>query len=726
MNDGPVTRRQPRVLIIDEDPAFHDEFRRILGAQSGDAKNSGVGDQSLDVTAVIPAKPVTFRMDSASHVQQALKLMQEAARQNDSYALAFLDVRISPGWDGLAILEQIWKSSPDLHAIICTAHSDFSWDDLANRFGDKDNLLVLKRPCEPIEVLQAAHAMARKWELAVQARLRMLDLDRMVCERTQELQLEIDERIKVEEALRISEERFSKAFLASPLPMAIKSLPEGRYVVANSSFLQLANRSASEMIGHTDEDLNLWEDKSSPTKAAARVQGRVRNHPLLLRRADGDVRNTLLWTEPVTLGSNPSLLVILQDVTERLKLEAQLRQSQKLELVGRLTASVAHEFNNLLTVIQGHASLLRDNPSNAKFAAEAAERIVQASQRAGAFTGQLLAFSRKQPVLNLKTINLSDTVQNMRKMLVQMFGERHDLHLDCAPALPSTQLNDGAIEQILVNLAVNARDAMPDGGVIRVSTSLEILEEPLVNRHPDARPGRFVCLTVLDSGCGMNTEILTRIFDPFFTTKEVGKGTGLGLPTVLGIVQQHGGWIEVSSKPAHGSTFQAFFPVLDAAKAHKPDDAPPEAPSSQRGNGQTVLVVEDDPGVLELACKSLVSGGYRVIEASDGRSALEIWERNPTSISILVADVVMPNGLSGGALAKTLREKNPALHVICVSGYNPEFIKKDLPSFHDIIFLPKPYDSQTLLDAVNSSVNKNGRIQNGNGLHQQMAATPSK
>ncbi|HMP84484.1 MAG TPA: response regulator [Verrucomicrobiota bacterium] len=710
MNNGQNIQPHPRLLIIDDNAAIHEDFRKILGGQSSAGSQLSEAERALFGESPAAIERVTFRMDSAYQGQEALKMVEEAARQNDPYALAFVDVRMPPGWDGIETLEHIWKVCPDLQAIICTAYSDYSWDDLIRRFGQKDNLLILKKPFETAEVLQAAHAMARKWELAMQARLRLEDLDRMVCERTQELQLEIEERAKVQEALRVSEERFSKAFRASPLPMAIKSLPDGRYLDANENLLALAGLTQDQLMGRTDDELILWEDAASPKTAAAQSGNRVRNHPLVLRRSDGTIRNTLLWTEPITLNSSPCLLVIVEDVTSRMKLEAQLRQSQKLELVGRLTASVAHEFNNLLTVIQGHASLLRDNPANAKFAADAAERIVQASQRASAFTGQLLAFSRKQPVLHLKSVNISEIIQNMRKMFGQLLGENHKLQLDCAPKLPPTRLNEGAIEQILVNLALNARDAMPDGGIIRISTSLEIIDDAAASRHPDARPGRFVCLTVLDSGCGMSKEIVSRIFDPFFTTKEVGKGTGLGLPTVLSIVQQHNGWIEVASQPGHGSTFEVFLPALQQACAADKVELP-KVPAVQRGNGETVLVVEDDPNVRELAHLTLEHGGYHVLDAADGQKALQVWESNPETISVLVTDIVMPNGLSGGELAKRLRKKNPSLRVICISGYNPEFIKKDLPAAKDVVFLPKPYDSQSLLNAVKKSLSNNG----GNG-----------
>lgn len=704
-------RRSPRILIAGDNISVHADFKTVLAHATTAGATQSPADRGLFSRAgAVVVDQVLFRVESSNQGEDALTMVREAVAQGDPFALALVDLRVSPEGDGFKALEQLWEASPELQIVLCTERPDFSWEQIFERFGCRDNLLILKRPFEAVEMLQIVHAMTLKWAMAKQARLHLMDLDRMVCQRTQELQLEIEDHAKAQEALRVSEERFAKAFRASPLPMAIKSLPEGRYLDANNAFLALAGLSSQRLMGRNDDELRLWEDSSSLQTAAAQSQHRIRNHPLVLRGSDVALRNVLFWSEPVTLDTNPCLLVIVQDVTARMKLEAELRQTQKLDLVGRLTASVAHEFNNLLTVIQGHASLLKADPSNAKLAADAADRISQASQRAGAFTGQLLAFSRKQPVLNLKSVNLSEATLNMRKTLEQLLGERHTLKLDCEMNIALTRLNDGAFEQVLVNLVLNARDALSDGGDIHVGTRLETVDNAAASRHPNARTGLFVCLTVRDTGCGMTREILERIFDPFFTTKEVGKGTGLGLPTVLGIVQQHNGWIEVTSQPGRGSTFQVFLPVTEAASTQrKMEQARPR--TAERGDGETVLVVEDDRGVRELARVALEHGGYRVIEAADGVNALKIWDETPGRISVLITDMVLPNGISGGTLAKTLQKKGPSLRIICVSGYNPEFIKKDLPEMRGIVFLPKPYDSQTLLDAVKQSARNCG---NGN------------
>ncbi len=688
----------PRILVVDDNAAIHEDFQKILGNRPLPATKLDNVAAELFGQPTKVAPRTSFRLDYASQGQEALILVERSLQAQDPYALAFVDIRMPPGLDGIETIERIWQICPDMQAVICTAYSDYSWDEIIGRFGHADNLLILKKPFETVEVLQLAHALTKKWAFGHQARLRLEDLERMVQERTKKLQQEIEERTAVQEALHISEERFSKAFLSSPMPMAIQSWPAGCFVAANPSFFESTGYAADQLLKHNSRDLGLWADEAALEAATASV-GRVRNHSCLLRRKDGMMRNVVLWTEPMALDAKPCLLLVLMDVTEQLKLEAELRQAQKLEIVGRLVASVAHEFNNILTIIQGHATLLFDEAVSTNSPVESIDRIIQASHRAASFTGQLLAFSRKQPV-KFKAANLSESVRGVQKMVETSLGERFEFKLDLAEQLPGSQFSYGSVEQILINLALNARDAMPQGGAISVRTSCEVISEVDVQQRPRARAGRFVCLTVSDQGCGIPPEVIGRIFDPFFTTKQMGKGTGLGLSTVQSIVEQHYGWVEVTSKIGCGSTFKIFFPAGDEAVPAEVTPAPTQQPVPSRGHGEVVLLVEDEPVVREMARTTLESGGYRVIEAGDGREALTIWDRSSADIDLVVTDMVMPNGVSGGALARTLQAHTPALHVICTSGYTPEYIERDLPSNDKITFLSKPYLPVRLLEIV--------------------------
>ena len=470
----------PRVLVVDDNPAIHDDFRKILGAKSESQSRLDNIEAELFGQAGRGRDRAGFRLDSALQGQEALALVQKAVQENDPYVLAFVDVRMPPGWDGVETLERIWQCAPELQAVICTAYSDYSWDDMTRRLGHTDNLLILKKPFETVEVLQLAHALTQKWALARQAKLRVEDLDRMVRLRTEEL--------------RGSEERFSKAFHCSPNPAAILSGAERKFLGANQSFVDLSGYPPEQLMQRTDRDLQLWAKNSDSNAAAALPDGRLRNQAFLLRRSDGTTRQILLSIEPITLGTTPCLLVNAEDITDQLKLEAQLRQAQKMEVIGRMAAGIAHEFNNVLTVIQGDVGLLLTaGASNMLDRTALLNQIMQASQRAASFTKQLLAFSRKQ-VLQPRPLNLSATVQNTKKMLSRLIGEKFEVRLQCPNELPSVMADEGGVEQILINLALNARDAMPNGGLIDISTELVVLDAASVAANAEARAGRFVCL----------------------------------------------------------------------------------------------------------------------------------------------------------------------------------------------------------------------------------------
>jgi two-component system cell cycle sensor histidine kinase/response regulator CckA len=703
-----ATPGSPRILIVDDNPAIHEDFRKILGEQMPAVTRLTELETRLFGPSDTPVKRASFRLDSAFQGQEGLRMLQRAVEQNDPYSLAFVDVRMPPGWDGLETLEHFWKCCPDVQAVICTAYSDYSWEQITRRLKQSDNLLILKKPFDAIEALQVAHAMTRKWELGRQARLRMEDLDRMVRERTQALRAEIEERLRVQENLRHTEERFAKAFDASPLPMAIQSCADGRFLDANQSFLDLTGYDSGELIGRSARDLRLWPENDTTILAATRAEGRFRNQQYILHRRDRKSRTTLMWTEPMTLETGASQLLIVEDVTDRLKLESQLRQAQKMEAVGCLATGIAHEFNNLLTVIQGHAGLLRTGCTDGRFRADSVERITQASLEAASLTRRLLIFSRKQP-LQIKPLNLSKTVQNMRRMLSRLVGEHYELQLNCEPQLPLVQADEPGFQQAVINLVLNARDSMPAGGAIHLEMTALALDAEAARDHVDARPGRFVCFSIADTGCGMTPEIAGRVFEPFFTTKEVGKGTGLGLSAVHGIVQQHDGWIQVATQPGRGSTFKVFLPICENTIG----ETSVTETISQNGTcgaGEAVLLVEDEPSVRELARLTLEQGGYRVFEAADGPEALTVWEKSPVHIDLLVTDMVMPKGVTGTALAKALVNKDPRLRAIITSGYTSEMTQDEESLVPGGRFLSKPYDPLTLLRTVKLSLDDKSRL----------------
>jgi two-component system, cell cycle sensor histidine kinase and response regulator CckA len=694
---------EPRILIVDDNPAIHEDFRKILGARSEtQSRLDNIEAKIFGETSEKTAR-AGFRIDSAHQGQEALALVKRAMEESDPYVLTFVDVRMPPGWDGIETLERIWQCSPELQAVICTAYSDYSWDDMTRRLGQTDNLLILKKPFETVEVLQLTHALTQKWTLARQAKLRMEDLDRMVRQRTEEL--------------RFSEERFSKAFHCSPNPATILSCENRHFLDVNQTFLDLSGYTAEQLANRTDQQLQLWINGAEAGAELFLPAGRLRSLACQLRRSDGSIRQIRLSSEPVNLGPTPCLLLVVEDITDELKLESQLRQAQKMEVIGRMAAGIAHEFNNVLTVIQGNVGLLQTAHANTLDRNALLNQVMQASQRAATFTKQLLAFSRKQ-VLHTHLLNLSALVQTIRKMLTRLLGEKYEIQLRCPEELPSVLADDGGIEQVLINLALNARDAMPNGGIIEIATESCTVSEAVAVTNPEARPGSFVCMTISDNGCGMEPEVLARIFDPFFTTKEIGKGTGLGLSTIHGIIKQHEGWIEVTSNLGSGTQFRIYLPASNAAPASVPGhQRSPMLP--EPGRGEVVLVVEDEVAVRELACAALQKRGYQVLKAANGPEAISIWDRRTTPVNLLLTDMIMPCGMSGAELAKILQSRQPLLKVLYTSGYSPEILRKDSLFIQGINFLPKPYDFPTLLKAVRTCLD-GGKLPSGEKMSNRV------
>ena len=382
----------------------------------------------------------------------------------------------------------------------------------------------------------------------------------------------------------------------------------------------------------------------------------------------------------------------------RVALEAQLRQSQKMEALGQLAGGVAHDFNNLLTVINAHTSILQQDTHVRGECAESLRGIVQASDRAANLTRQLLTFSRRQ-AMRPQNIDLNEVAETMTRMLKRLIGEDITLYTELRAVNSRISADPGMMEQVLANLVVNARDAMPRGGQLVLRTSEAHLDDLDVTPRPGARAGDFVELTLTDSGCGIAPEHLPHIFEPFFTTKPAGKGTGLGLAMVFGIVEQHQGWVEVDSVVGTGTSFRIYFPrLIGAPERSAPSDM---EVASVLGN-ETVLVVEDEAPVRRLARVGLARYGYRVLEAESGPAGLRVWDSHEGSIDLLLADLVMPGGMSGVELASALQARRKDLKVIFTTGYSPEAAGRVLAGVdpEKMVLLRKPYGPRELAGAI--------------------------
>ena len=387
------------------------------------------------------------------------------------------------------------------------------------------------------------------------------------------------------------------------------------------------------------------------------------------------------------------------DITERINLETQLRQSQKMQSVGQLAAGIAHDFNNLLTVILGHGELIRMGESLTEGGQESLQQISLAAERAAKLTQQLLTFGRKQ-FMQMELLDLNEVIRRVTQMLSRVLGENVALRANLTPRLPAIEADVTMMEQIVMNLSVNARDAMASGGSLIIGTNPVLVTRAYVEKNPESREGHFVCLSVSDNGTGIEPDQLNKLFEPFFTTKEVGKGTGLGLATVYGIVKQHKGWIEVESQFGHGTTFRVYLPCT---KKQTSSDGASTASVEVRGGTETILLVEDEAGVLALARSILQSYGYKVVEACSGVDALRVWEGNH-NIDLLFTDIVMPEGVSGIDLAKKLRTEKRDLKVIYSSGYSVEVAGQDFGLREGMAFLKKPYQPKDLARIVRETL----------------------
>lgn len=391
-----------------------------------------------------------------------------------------------------------------------------------------------------------------------------------------------------------------------------------------------------------------------------------------------------------------------RDITQHRKLEVQFRQSQKMEAFGQLAGGVAHDFNNILAVIQLQAGLLKTEQSLSLRQLDIAGEIEKSAERAANLTRQLLLFSRQQS-MQPRDLQMKEIIVNISKMLARTLGEHIQLQFKFSEQPLFIRADPGMVDQILLNLTVNARDAMPKGGDILIETRAVEYDEVTAGQTAQARPGVFVCLSVTDSGCGIPREILPRIFEPFFTTKDVGKGTGLGLATVFGIVQQHKGWVNVYSEVGRGTTFRIYLPrILNA-----PDQKNQWASLAAIGGSETVLLVEDE-SVLRMTVQTVLSRlGYRVLEAANGREALEVWEKNRGAIRLLLTDLMMPGGMSGKELAEQLLLRDPQLKVVYASGYSAEIAGKDFPLEEGVNFLTKPFESHKLAQTIRKQLDGN-------------------
>jgi two-component system cell cycle sensor histidine kinase/response regulator CckA len=495
------------------------------------------------------------------------------------------------------------------------------------------------------------------------------------------------------QALRASEGRHRNLFENAPDGILVAD-SEGRYVDVNLAALAMLGYSRHELIGMMSADILARKESSRVDPALAEInQGIEHRHEWQFRRKDGSKFDADVLA---TVMADGRILATVRDASERKRLEEQLRQSQKMEAVGRLAGGVAHDFNNSLGVILGYTELLMRQAGEGQRGK--LEQILKATKHASVLTRQLLAFSRKQ-IVDPRVLDLSALLSDVEQMVGRLIGEDIDLAIVPGAHLGQVKADPGQLEQVVINLCVNARDAMPDGGRLRIETANADVESGRATRNEPVPPGRYVMLAVSDTGCGIEEAILSKIFEPFFTTKEEGKGTGLGLAMVYGIVKQAGGYVWVHSEVGRGTTFQVYLPRLDEPIAASGVE---ETPLPSRG-WETILLVEDEGSLRAMAREMLEAHGYRVIEASGPDDAIDTVARHPEPIHLLVTDVVMPR-MNGRALAERLRTARPEMRVLYISGYTDDVIAHSGVLESGTLLLEKPFTALALLGRVRAAL----------------------
>jgi PAS domain S-box-containing protein len=791
-----------RILIVDDSIAIHDDFRKILGRVPSATKLDLEGAALFG--SCLPVTSRQFRLGFAAQGQDAVELMQIAHGAGQRYSVVFMDVRMPPGMDGIEAAVKLWEIDPDLQIVICTAYSDKSWEEMMVAVPNPERLLILKKPFDPIEVLQLAYALTEKWTLLQSFRHNVEEMERAVDRRTCELQASEERfrKLSAQAPIGIFEtdvaglctysnprlqtlmglslaETIGEGWLKSIYPEDTDSLhafwrtvvsdgsesehefrlrtPSGviRWVYLRSALLRAGT---GEVTGHVVSIEDITERKRAVEQIAeqAALLDKAQD-AILVRDLEGRIlfwnkgaEHVYGWTRQEALGRNiaellyahpkkfeevnrltitkgewsgefvhmtkdrreliiearwtlirdreehpKSVLAIYTDITEKKQMEAQFLRSQRMESIGTLAGGIAHDLNNILAPIMMSIDLLKaesDNPQTKRIL----ETIALSAQRGADIVRQILSFARGLEGQRLE-IQAKHLLKDLEHIIQDTFPKNIRSHFSVANDTWPIFGDSTQVQQILLNLCVNARDAMPNGGNLTVTAENCTLDDHYAAMNLEAKAGRYVRIDVIDSGIGMPKEVLDKIFEPFFTTKDLNKGTGLGLSTVMAIVEGHDGIIEVHSEPGQGTTFHVYLPAMEISAAAR--IAQTGKVSLSRGNGEMVLVVDDEASILTITSQTLEAFGYRVLTATDGADAIAIYTQHQDEIAVVLTDMMMPV-MDGAATIRALMRINPAVKIIAASGVSANDGVAKASGVGVKHFLTKPYTAGTLLNTM--------------------------
>ncbi|MDB6072060.1 MAG: multi-sensor hybrid histidine kinase [Verrucomicrobiales bacterium] len=596
----------------------------------------------------------------------------------DRPALAVVPLAVWQNQDPSVICGALLAAAPDMPVILAAPVLPDAWREWVAAHPAAPRLVAMALPLDLTALRMLGTMVAQSRRVEEESRPGLLPL----AEASGSLEARTNE-------LRHSEERFAAAFRAAPYPQAILNFATGQFVEANAAFCNLTGFSQPELLEH-----------SMPALQATGLLEVLRGpHPLAdcrttCRSRTGDLRHLMLSTQPTALGGEPHLMLLALDITERVLLEEQLRQAQKMEAMGQLAAGVAHDFNNILTIIQGHLSLQLATGDFDDSTRGALKETLVASEHAATLTRQLLALSRCQ-LFDSVPLDLNAVIQRMSAILQRLIGEHIHVEWKCESGLPMIMGDVPGIEQVVMNLVLQARDAMPRGGRLRIATGLNNISASQAAQNPEAREGKFVRFSIVDTGHGMDQRTVERLLGAFAESKSTAQETGSALAAVYSIVKQHGGWIELFSDPGQGTAFFVYLPVTTQSPTAR--DGLSGKPAK---TGLTVLLVEDEPAVRTILRQLLIHCGCTVLEAQDAPSALTLWETEKARIHLLITDIVMPGGMTGHELAARLTDERPDLKVIYSSGYSASLFQEGQDLVPGRNFLPKPYDASSVVTLI--------------------------